>query len=235
MGSTTNQTIQPTPLARRLTRRRMMQTGPAAIAGLAALTALGMGASAARQNVPSSGGTVPTTGGARPGPMGFDAGPVALKNGPRPIALSIDKFAIAADVEQLNIVDGAMQNPTGPFVVSWYEETASPGEIGNVVLAGHVDYWNVGPAVFYDIFWGEQMAPGDLINVTGEDGSVWTYGVQFQQTYHIDELTPEVITDLIFPGSKAELVTLITCGGEFDANVGEYNSRVIVRGKRVIA
>jgi hypothetical protein len=230
MGTTTNQT---NPLASRLTRRRMMQAGPAAVAGLAGLAAVGLNASAARQEAPSSGGTVPTTGGARPGPMGWNAGPVALKNGPRPIALNIDKFAIAADVEQLNIVDGAMQNPTGPFVVSWYQETANLGEIGNVVLAGHVDYWNVGPAVFYDIFWGEQMAEGDLINVTGEDGSVWTYGVEFQQLYHIEELTPEVITELIFPGSKAELVTLITCGGEFDANVGEYNSRVIVRGKRV--
>jgi hypothetical protein len=230
MGTTTNQT---NPLANRLTRRRMLQAGPAAVAGLAGLAAVGMGASAARQEAPSSGGTVPTTGGARPGPMGWDAGPVALKNGPRPIALNIDKFAIAADVEQLNIVDGAMQNPTGPFVVSWYEETAGLGEIGNVVLAGHVDYWNVGPAVFYDIFWGEQMAEGDLINVTGEDGSVWTYGVQFQQLYHIDELTPEVITELIYPGSKAELVTLITCGGEFDQATSEYNSRVIVRGKRV--
>ena len=232
MGTTTNQT---SALARRITRRRMMQAGPAAIAGLAALTAVGMGASAARQEAPAAGGAVPTTGGARPGPMGFDAGPVALKNGPRPIAVNIDKFAIAADVEQLNIVDGAMQNPTGPFVVSWYEETASPGEIGNVVLAGHVDYWDVGPAVFYDIFWGEQMTEGDQITVTGEDGSVYSYSVQFQKLYSVDELTPEIITDLIFPGDKAELVTLITCGGEFDAVTSEYNSRVIVRGKRVKA
>ncbi len=232
MGTTTNQT---SPFARRLSRRRMMQAGPAAIAGLAALTAMGMGASAARQEEPTSaGGTVPTTGGVRPGPLGYNPGPVALKNGPRPIALNIDKFAIAADVETLNITpEGQMQNPTGPFVVSWYEETAGLGEIGNVVLAGHVDYWNVGPAVFYDIFWGEQMTEGDRITVTGEDGSVYTYDVQFQKLYHIEELTPEVINDLIFPGSKAELITLITCGGEFDATVGEYNSRVIVRGKRI--
>ena len=231
MATTMNQT---TPLARRLNRRRMLLAGPAAIAGLAALTAVGMGASAARQEAASTaGGTVPTTGGARPGPMGFDAGPVALKNGPRPIALNIDKFAIYADVEQLNIVDGAMQNPTGPFVVSWYEETAGLGEIGNVVLAGHVDYWNVGPAVFYDIFWGEQMTEGDQITVTGEDGSVYSYKVQFQKLYSVEELTPEIITDLIFPGSKAELITLITCGGEFDVTTSEYNSRVIVRGKRI--
>jgi len=233
MATTTNQISS---LTRQLTRRRMMQAGPAALAGLAALTAVGMGASAARQEVAtSSGGTVPTTGGARPGPMGFDAGPVALKNGPRPIAVNIDKFAIYADVEQLNIVDGAMQNPTGPFVVSWYAETAGLGEIGNIVLAGHVDYWNVGPAVFYDIFWGEQMTEGDRINVTGEDGTVFSYDVQFQKLYSVEELTPEVITDLIFPGSKAELITLITCGGEFDATTSEYNARVIVRGKRIKA
>ncbi len=218
-------------IARRLTRRRLALAAPA---GLASLALLGMGASARQERgAADRAGDVPTTGGSRPGPMGLDAGPVAKKVGARPVALTIDKLAIVADVEILNIVDGAMQNPTGPFVVSWYEETGGAGALGNIVIAGHVDYWSVGPAVFYNIYWGEQLAEGDQITVTAEDGETYTYAVSFQQLYSVTDLTPEIITDLIFPRSKEELVTLITCGGEFDPVSGEYNSRVIVRGERV--
>jgi len=214
-----------------VTRRRFALAVPA-VAGLAALS--GRAVSARQDGAPASRtGDVPSTGGARPGPMGLDLGPVAKKIGARPVALTIDKLAIAADVEVLNIVDGAMQNPTGPFVVSWYEETGAAGAIGNIVLAGHVDYWSVGPAIFYDIYWGEQLAEGDLMTVIAEDGEQYTYEVQFQQLYNLLDLTPEIITDLIFPGDKDELLTLITCGGDFDAATGEYNSRVIVRGERV--
>ena len=35
-------------------------------------------------------------------------------------------------------------------------------------------------------------------------------------------------------GSTAqEIITLITCGGSFDASVGQYDQRVIVRAERV--
>lgn len=237
MGTTSIRTTNPDSagggIVHRLSRRRFALAAPA---GLASLAMLGMGATAARQEGGSSDrtGDVPTTGGARPGPMGFDAGPVAKKVGARPVAMNIDKLAIAADVEVLNITaDGTMQNPTGPFIVSWYEETGGLGAIGNIVLAGHVDYWNVGPAVFYNIYWGEQLAEGDQVSVTGEDGETYTYEVLFQQLYLVQDLTPEVITDLIFPADKEELLTLVTCGGDFDPGSGEYNSRVIVRGERV--
>ena len=69
-------------------------------------------------------------------------------------------------VETREIVDGVMQDPTGPWVVSWYKET---GRLGvpdeNVVMAAHVDYWDVGPAVFYNI---RVLAEGDVVDVTGE-------------------------------------------------------------------
>ena len=84
-------------------------------------------------------GEVPTTGGRRPGPLA-EAAPPARRAGVPPVALAIEAAGIAAEVERLQIIDGAMQNPTGPWVVSWYKETARLGETGNAVLAGHVEY-----------------------------------------------------------------------------------------------
>lgn len=213
----------------RVSRRRF---GRFAAAGVAVPALLAMNAPVALQAPVTSSqpGDVPTTGSSRPGPMGLDPGPVALKRGVRPVALNIDKLQIAADVETINIVNGQMQNPTGPFIVSWYEETAGLGQIGNVAIAGHVDYWNVGAAVFYNLYYGDQLQEGDRIALTGEDGTVFNYEVDYQELLTVEDLTPESITDLIFPKGNNELLTLITCGGDFDYTTGEYLSRVIVRG-----
>ena len=200
-----------------------------------ALVLLGAGAAGlGLRRLPASaqdGASVPTTGGARPGPLAFDPGPVAKKRGERPVAIAIERAQVAAEVEVINIVDGAMQNPTGPWVVAWYEETAGLGQIGNIVLAGHVDYWDVGPAVFWYV---NELVAGDRIEVTDAQGVAHAFGVLWGEMYLTADLTPEIITDLIFPSTKDELLTLVTCGGEFDPNTGEYLSRYIVRAERVL-
>ncbi|GIW03883.1 MAG: hypothetical protein KatS3mg059_0503 [Thermomicrobiales bacterium] len=96
-------------------------------------------------------GEVPTTGALRPGPIGLLPPQPAQLRGPRPVSITIQKIGVDATIETIEIVDGVMQDPTGPWVVSWYKETARLGEVGNVVMAGHLDYWDVGPAVFYNI------------------------------------------------------------------------------------
>src|SRR5688572_1544502 len=96
-------------------------------------------------------GELPSTGAGRPGPIGILPG--SVRAGVLPVALRIDAVDIEAPIEEQEIVDGVMQNPSGPFVVSWYKETGRLGEQNNnVVLAGHLDYWDVGEAVFYDVW-----------------------------------------------------------------------------------
>ncbi|MDP9472576.1 MAG: class F sortase [Chloroflexota bacterium] len=173
-------------------------------------------------------GEVPTTGGMRPGPVGLNPPTTAFTRGVLPSAIRIDKAEVDAEVETVEIVDGVMQNPTGPWVVSWYKETARLGEDDNTVMAGHVDYWDVGPAVFYNL---KDLAQGDEIQVTGEDGTVYTYQVEWIQTYSVAELTTEQIQEIVGP-TDAPALTLITCGGEFDYATGEYLSRMVVRAER---
>ena len=174
-------------------------------------------------------GDVPTTGGARPGPIALDPGPVSRASGVRPIALQVETIGITAEIEQLNIVDGAMQDPTGPWVVSWYQETAGLGQVGNIVTAGHINYWGVGDAVFANI---DDLEEGDQIVFTGEDEVQYTYAVQWSQLVEVATMDTDTLQELVGP-TDAENVTLITCGGEFDYNTGEYLSRTVVRGERV--
>ena len=123
---------------------------------------------------------------AGPGPVILAASRVAVPEpepepveGVAPIALQVDKFGIDAPIELGAVVDGIMQDPSGPWVVSWYERLGKIGEGGNVVMAGHVDYWNVGPAVFWDV---RDLSAGDIIRVVGEDGKNYEYAVEWMRT-----------------------------------------------------
>ncbi len=165
----------------------------------------------------------------------FVAGPLGLNPaasaGSAPVSIQVPDASVDAEVELNQIVDGVMLDPSGPYVVSWYEETGMLGELDNVVMSGHIDYWEVGPAVFYTV---AQLGENAPIQVAGDDGSTYTYAVEWVQDYDVADLTPETIKDIVGPTDYRAL-TLITCGGTFDPESGEYLSRTIVRARLVDA
>ena len=72
--------------------------------------------------------------------------------------VSVPRVGINAPVEVLTLDGaGAMQDPRTPSAVAWYDFSARPGQLGNVVLAGHVDYEKYGPAVFWRL---RDLKPG---------------------------------------------------------------------------
>lgn len=195
------------------------------------LTRLARAQDGSGQITPTGGGDVPTTGGMRPGPGGERPVPTSSA-GTTPIAMVAETLGIDNEVYASDIVDGAMQDPTGPFVVAWYPTLGELGKNGNIVIAGHVDYYNVGAAVFYN-FKEPGANPGDQIVMVGEDGSRHTYEVQRSTTYENGTLTPELINNEVTGATRLPTLTVITCGGEFDAISGEYLSRIVVRCSRV--
>jgi sortase (surface protein transpeptidase) len=154
--------------------------------------------------------------------MGFNPPLPPEAVGVIPVAIQIDKAQVNAQVEIIEIVNGVMQDPTGPWVVSWYKDTAKLGEIGNIVMAGHLDYWDVGPAVFYNI---TKLEKDDPISVTGDDGQTYTYTVDWIRNFD-DANAP--IQEIVGP-TDAQNLTLITCGGPFDYSTGHYLQRTVVR------
>jgi sortase (surface protein transpeptidase) len=196
---------------------------------------------------------VPSTGGRRPGPVTVAAStvtapatetavatpappPTPLPAGVAPVELRIDSVGVDAPIELGAVTDGAMQDPSGPWVVSWYDALGTLGQGGNVVLAGHVDYYNAGqdgtpgPAVFWNV---RDLPAGELIRVVGEDGQSYAYAVQWTQAYAAAELTPDVIQHEIVGDTGQETLTLITCGGDFDPATGEYLQRWVVRATQL--
>jgi len=122
--------------------------------------------------------------------------------------------------------NGVMQSPDTPSDVAWYDFTALPAAGSNVVLAGHVDFADVGPAVFWNLW---RLATGDLIQLHLVDGSVAVYRVVWSQT--VSETTTAV--DQIIGPTPGEVVTLITCTGNYNPVTGRYDQRLVVRAERV--
>ena len=97
---------------------------------------------------------------------------------------------------------------------------------GNAVFSGHVDYYNYGPAVFWHL---KDLERGDVIEVSLADGTTYRYAVISRQ--QVAAATADVRE--IVGNSAEEIITLITCGGTFNSNLGEYDQRVIVRAARI--
>jgi LPXTG-site transpeptidase (sortase) family protein len=142
-----------------------------------------------------------------------------------PVSVVVSSIEVDTNVEVLETVNGEMQAPTTAEVVSWYKETERLGETGNIVMAGHLNYWGVPEGVFYDLSGVEE---GDVITVTGDRGGVYEYVVTSVEELSIAEGPDEALAT----GDK-ETLTLITCGGEWDSSASEYQSRTVVKAERM--
>lgn len=195
---------------------------------LAAAAGVGLGAARVSAEEHPELAEVPSTGAGRPGPLVPVplAPPSARLRGVVPLQIVIDKAAVDAPVEQVDIIDGVMQNPSGPWVVSWYPDLGAPGERGNAVMSGHVDYWDVGPAVFWNL---TQMVPGDEIRVVGEGDRVFTYAMTWAKNYVVADMT-QADFDEMLGDAGGEALTLITCAiGTWDEATQQYRERTVVR------
>jgi len=87
-----------------------------------------------------------------------------------------------------------------------------------------VDYINHGPAVFWRL---HELAIGDTVTIRQADGAEVSYTIEFNKVLELDGADWSAIVS----ATADESITIITCGGEFEA--GHYNNRQIVWGRRV--
>ncbi len=203
---------------------------------LGLVAGIGTGLGVARQAGAISTSNLPEWG-ASDGATDLQGGPLGLNlasdPGQVPVAIRIPDADVDAEVEKQQIVDGQMLDPTGPWVVAWYEQSARAGEIGNMLGSGHVDYWGVGPSVFRNV---ADLTEGAPIEVTGKGGTVYTYEVEYVRQIELATVTTEELNSPELVGqTDYAAISLITCGGTFDYENGEYLFRDLIRGRLVSA
>lgn len=139
----------------------------------------------------------------------------------RPVRVRIPVLGVSSSVMELGLeTDGTMEVPPGAYPVGWYDGSPTPGQLGPAVLAGHVD-WDGEPGAFYGI---RELRPGDEIVVDRTDGTTAAFRVDRVEEHAKDDFpTDEVYGDIDHAGLR-----LITCGGSFDEETGDYLDNVIV-------
>jgi sortase (surface protein transpeptidase) len=163
-------------------------------------------------------------------PSGFDptgrdrAGERSSMDPSVPVRIEIPEIDVDAKIMKLG-VDKDNQVEVPPLkkarLAGWYRYGATPGEVGNAVIIGHVDSYAIGPAVF---FYLGDLEPGDLIRVVREDGDVAEFTVDGIESYPKDEFPH----DLVYGPADAAQLRVVTCGGKFDKKRREYPDNLVV-------
>jgi len=167
----------------------------------------------------------PATPSATPGTPDANGTPTACARGAVPVHITIPVIEVDAGIEVLEIIGGAMQQPTNAEEIAWYKESARLGEQGNILLAGHLNFWGVPEGVFFLL---GQLREGDAVELEGDDGEMYRYIVQWTEDFPSDEEPP---TEAL-GHTDEQAITLITCGGEWNIGRAEYDHRTLVRAVR---
>lgn len=138
-----------------------------------------------------------------------------------PVALTVPAIGVDTSLEQLGTLpDGTLATPVNTDIAGWFAGGPRPGATGPAVIAGHVT-WAGDPSVFFRL---AEVAPGDRITVTDDDGETSVFEVT-RVEQHPKDAFPTVE---VYSNTDAPELRLITCGGDVDAGTGHFVDNVIV-------
>jgi hypothetical protein len=193
------------------------------VAGLVLLTTFGV--VACRSTPPPSVGSENVTALASPSPSPSVSrpSPAPAAGAVTPTGLRIPKLKLTATVNPAGVDDnGDFAVPPSVDRVGWYRY--GPGldaDRGSIVIAGHVDSAEQGKGAFFRL---GSLAPRDRITLTGAGGVAREFRVVARERY----AKTKIPLDRYFVRDGKPRLTLITCGGPFDAGTGHYRDNVVV-------
>lgn len=144
------------------------------------------------------------------------------ESGTGPQHLTIPSIGVSAAVVRLGLNDDeTVEVPDDAAQAGWFDLGPVPGRLGSSVVLGHVDSVD-GPAVFDRL---DELGPGDTVEVHLGGGSVATFRVDRVATYANEDFPAQEV----YAGDPAgRALNLVTCGGEYDAARGGWQSNVVV-------
>lgn len=143
-----------------------------------------------------------------------------------PTSLRIPVIGVDTDLVRLGLNDDdTVEVPSDPRRAGWFFPGTVPGQRGSSVILGHVDSPQ-GPAVFHRL---SSLAQGDRILIRMSDGSRTHFTVTRVVTYPNDEFPAQ----RVYAGTpRRATLSLVTCGGKYDADAGGYQANVVVFAQR---
>lgn len=121
---------------------------------------------------------------------------------------------------------GNMAVPEDYDTVAWYKPGYQPGEVGNAVLAGHLDDSLGRAGVFEQL---GKLEIGETFSIVNKEGEELTFRVTEKNVY--DYRTAPL--EEIFGPSDTSSVHLISCQGEWLNELNTYRDRTVITGEFV--
>ncbi|MBO0705004.1 MAG: class F sortase [Candidatus Dormibacteraeota bacterium] len=152
------------------------------------------------------------------------AKPSATASGSRhvPFTLSIKAIGVDTTVEQVGVDRyGNMAIPADPHNVGWYGPGSAPGQHGNAVIDGHLDWYGMPQGPFYRL---NALKAGDEIDIGALDGTTFAFKVTAPASTVAYNSKPSGL----FRTTGDPTLTLITCGGDWDASRQTYTQRQLL-------
>lgn len=139
-----------------------------------------------------------------------------------PIHIRIPSLGIKTIIEPVGKdSEGRMDVPKKPATTAWYNLGPRPGNVGNAVIAGHLNTPEGKPAVFYKL---HTMKKGDIIEVEDAAKNIYVYRVVETTIYPLATFPIEKV----FGSNKKARLNLITCAGSYDKTAKTYEERTVV-------
>lgn len=147
----------------------------------------------------------------------------AAQTGATPTRVRISSLGIDAPVDVVALdAKNRVEVPEDVQRTGWYRFAAHPFTgAGSTVIVGHRDGVDQGPGAFFNL---DGAAVGDRITVTTEDGSSIRYRIVARESFDKNNVPFEEL----FAVDGSPRLTLITCGGPFDATTLGYTDNVVV-------
>jgi LPXTG-site transpeptidase (sortase) family protein len=137
-----------------------------------------------------------------------------------PTSVSIQGIGVAeAPVIDVGVEENGDMEIPGADSVGWYRFNATPGEAGSAVLAAHISF-DGQPGVFRYL---DEASVGDRVVVEFDDGTRSEFEIVELAQYDKQELPDE----RVFAKTGDPVLTLITCGGDFNRSLRSYEDNIV--------
>lgn len=141
-----------------------------------------------------------------------------------PVKFYFLERGVECDIYAVGSDNGTMASVPSAKDVSWMSKKgyASPGDIGNAVLAGH-NKWKGEQGAFSIL---GKMKKGEKVAVTFDKG--------FTRYFEVVSIEKNVKYDdksVMRKDYDEPILTLVTCSGDWDADMGQSLHRVVVKCK----
>lgn len=141
-----------------------------------------------------------------------------------PRTISIPSIGVHARVLQVGVdKNNSMMTPATAYDTAWYNGSSRPGEMGAMIINGHVLGDNGRSAIFTKV---DKLVAGAKIIIEKGNGEKVTYAVQEVETVATEDV--DMASMLVSANTALPGLNLITCAGQYTASENSFDKRVLV-------